>query len=191
MPILSDLECIGKGIILSDRALRNTIHTVHLIGPKLSQAMPMDSVAILAILVGDMDDEFITPAGLEQRARIRAVKDLSQRFEIAVWRNRAHADIEMIFPSDTRWSEVFVIGSDVVLVDGVSLERIIEPAAAVLGRVAAFPANESGILACETSRGILRWKDYACSCRDELCTDLCWQLKRVLIDVMVKEMGIG
>lgn len=77
MPVLQQLELIGERISLCNRTLRDTIHAVHLHCTELAQAMPVNCSTIGSIIVLDMNNHLVTPAGFDQRAWIGLVEDLA------------------------------------------------------------------------------------------------------------------
>lgn len=77
MPVLQNLEFVGKRVSFRNRTLRNTIHAVHLHSAELAQAMPVNCSTIGVIVVLDMNDQLITPACFDQRSWICLVEDLT------------------------------------------------------------------------------------------------------------------
>lgn len=84
MSVLERLPLIGVGVTLSDRALRNTVDAIHLIGAQLANSVPMDCGSILVIVVLDMNDKFVTPAGFNQRGREGFIENLAGRLLEAI-----------------------------------------------------------------------------------------------------------
>lgn len=114
MSILSRPKLIGKCISLSNRALCNSIDTVHLICVQLSDSVPVDSGAILVIIVPDMNNDLVTPARLNQRARKLLVENLPAGLLKSV-RGQGHVSINLkeVFPNDACWNGVgmFIYGN--------------------------------------------------------------------------------
>ena len=110
MAVLECPELVSKHISPSNRALRNAIDTIHLIRVQLADAVPVDSRAILIIIVPDMDDELVTPASLNQRPGKLFVEDLPAGLLKSV-REQCHVPIhlEEVFPRDTYWRGIEVL----------------------------------------------------------------------------------
>lgn len=107
MSILSRPKLIGKCISLSNRALCYSIDTIHLVGIQLSDSVPVDSRAILVIIVPDMNNDLVTPARLNQRARKLLVENLPAGLLKSI-REQGHVSINLkeVFPNDAGWNGV-------------------------------------------------------------------------------------
>lgn len=110
MSILSRPKLIGKCVSLSNRALCHSIDTVHLVGVQLSDSVPVDSRAILIIIVPDMNNKLVTPACLNQRARKLLVEDFSAGLLKSI-REQGHVSIDLkeVFPNDACWNGIGVL----------------------------------------------------------------------------------
>lgn len=75
--ILGRPEFISKHISLSNRALCDAVDTVHVVCVQLADAVPVDSRAILVIIVSHMNDKLVTPTSLNERSRKLFIKDLT------------------------------------------------------------------------------------------------------------------
>jgi hypothetical protein len=84
MAILQGLKLVSKSVVIRNRTLSNAIHSVHLIGVELPDAMPVYRSPVFLVQIGDVDDELITPARLEQRAGIGIVECLAAGLEEAI-----------------------------------------------------------------------------------------------------------
>lgn len=71
---MSDLELVGKGVSGGDWALSYSWHSIILNRVELTNSMPMDSCSIMLKVVGDMDDEVISPVCDDSRARNCSIK---------------------------------------------------------------------------------------------------------------------
>lgn len=61
-----------------------TIHTIHLVRSLLTNTVPMYSCTVVADLVGDVNDELISPASLQLRPWESAVEDLPEGLEESI-----------------------------------------------------------------------------------------------------------
>jgi hypothetical protein len=84
MTVLLGGEVVGIGIPLSNGALSNTVDTIHFVGTKLTKTMPVNSRTVIREVIGDMDDDLVTPAGFNQRTRVRAIEDLALGLDVAI-----------------------------------------------------------------------------------------------------------
>ena len=77
MAVLLGQKLVCKGIVLSDGALGNTIHPIHLCGVKLADTMPVDGGTFGADKVRNVYSDGITPACFQYRAWVGVIKDQS------------------------------------------------------------------------------------------------------------------
>lgn len=77
---------------------------------QLSDSVPVDSRAILVIIVPDMNHKLVTPACLNQRARELLVENFSAGLLKSI-RKQGHVSInlEEVFPSDAWWNGVGIL----------------------------------------------------------------------------------
>ena len=64
--VLPKPESVRESMTIRNWALRDAIDSVHLSGIELTDAVPVDSGAILLHLVCDMNDNLISPASLKR-----------------------------------------------------------------------------------------------------------------------------
>lgn len=108
--VLRRPKLIGKGISLSDRTLCDSIDTVHVVRVQLSDSVPVDSRAILVIIVPDMNDKLVTPACLNQRARKLLVENLPAGLLKSICeQGYISIDLEEVFSSDAWWNGVGIL----------------------------------------------------------------------------------
>ena len=62
----------------------------------MPDSMPVNRVSVRTDIVCDMDDEFIAPASLNDRAGKGAVEDLPERFDVPIRANRADAGCQPV-----------------------------------------------------------------------------------------------
>lgn len=105
--ILCRPKLIGKSISLSNRALCNSIDTIHLVCVQLSDSVPVDSRAILIIIIPDVNNNLVTPACLNQRAGKLLVEDFPAGLLKSI-RGQGHVSINLkeVFPNDACWNGV-------------------------------------------------------------------------------------
>lgn len=77
MTILQGLELVSETIALGNRALRDTIHTVHLHRIELTNTVPVNRRSVGIVVILDVDHNLVTPACLDQGAGERLVEDLA------------------------------------------------------------------------------------------------------------------
>lgn len=77
---------------------------------QLADAVPVDSRAILVIIVSHMNDKLVTPTSLNERARKLLVKDLSAGLLKSI-SEQGHipVDLEEVLPSDAWWHGVGIL----------------------------------------------------------------------------------
>lgn len=80
MSILQGLPLIGEAITLSNWTLRDTIDTVHLISIELTNSVPVYRSSVPIIVISNMNDELVSPAGLNLRAWETLVENLASCF---------------------------------------------------------------------------------------------------------------
>lgn len=110
MSILSRPKLVGKCISLSNRALCYSIDTVHLVCVQLSDSVPVDSRAILVIIVPDMNNDLVTPARLNQRARKLLVENLPAGLLKSI-REQGYIPINFkeVFPNNAGWNGIGIL----------------------------------------------------------------------------------
>lgn len=77
VPVLERPELIGERVAQGNRALRDPIHTIHLHGVQLTDAMPVDGCPVSIVVVLDVNLQLIAPTRLDQGPGKRLVEDLS------------------------------------------------------------------------------------------------------------------
>lgn len=77
MSVLPRSELVRVFLAIRDWTLSDAVDAVHVVAVKLTEAVPVDGSPIVAILVSDMDDNLITPAGLNDGPWIGAVQSYS------------------------------------------------------------------------------------------------------------------
>ena len=77
MAILQGLELVGVRVSLRNGTLGDAVNTIHLHSAQLAQAVPMNGSAVGLVVVLDMDDELVAPAGLDQGPGILFVEHLA------------------------------------------------------------------------------------------------------------------
>jgi len=82
--VLADLEFIRVGLFVGDRTLCHTINTVHLVSTELTETVPVSSMSLESIQVGDVDLESITPTGFKHRSWEGVVEKDADFFDVAV-----------------------------------------------------------------------------------------------------------
>lgn len=84
MSILQRPKLIRKCVSIRNGTLRHAIDAVHLHCVQLANAVPVDRRPVGRIVVLDMDDELVAPAGLDERAGKGLVENFAACFEEAV-----------------------------------------------------------------------------------------------------------
>lgn len=77
--ILRGLPLIGVAITLGDRALRDAVDTVCLVGAQLANAVPVYSCSVTLVVVLDMYFQLVSPASLDDGRWKGPVEDLARR----------------------------------------------------------------------------------------------------------------
>ncbi len=74
MAVLRCCEVVDVLVSARDWTLGDAVDAVHLIGAQLSDAMPMDRRAVVAVVVLHVDDDLVTPAGLDCWSWVSAIE---------------------------------------------------------------------------------------------------------------------
>jgi len=93
---LLDRHVVGIGLVGGDRTLSDSVYSVHLVRAKLTDAVPMNGSTQIGDLVRDVDDQVVSPTHLELWARVSAVDNLSQSFDIAIRCNSLKVNLEPV-----------------------------------------------------------------------------------------------
>lgn len=80
MPVLQGLPLVGKTITLGNWTLRDSVDTVHLVRVQLTNSVPVYRSSVLVIIVPNVYDEFVSPAGLDLGAWETLIEDLAGCF---------------------------------------------------------------------------------------------------------------
>lgn len=106
---------VGLGITGSNRALADRGDTIHLVGVVLTNTVPVNSRSVVGHVVGDMDNDSVTPVCNDGGARNGAV-DGEDNTLPSIRGGSDVLDIEPVFPGYTSvWHLVVVVGADVVV----------------------------------------------------------------------------
>lgn len=84
MSILQRPKLVGKRVLIRNGTLRHAIDAVHLHCVQLANTVPVDRRPVGRVVVLDVDDELVAPAGLNERAGKGMVEDFAACFVEAV-----------------------------------------------------------------------------------------------------------
>lgn len=82
--VLRGLVSVGQSLSGTDRALRDTGHSIVLNAIELAHTVPVDSGTVRAHVIGYVDDQFIPPVGDNRRARHGPIERHTGAF-VSVW----------------------------------------------------------------------------------------------------------
>ena len=72
--VLRCIEAVCEAVSRGDRTLSDSVHTIHMHGFVLSDAMPMNARPVPFHIVDHLDMNSITPASFDPRPRIGVVE---------------------------------------------------------------------------------------------------------------------
>lgn len=107
------LPLIGESAPWCDGALGDSIHTVHVHGVELPNAVPMNAGAAVRIEITDMDLDSIAPACLDPRPWVRFIEDCRSIKCVAVGGDVRLVDSDEVLACFTGWIIILIVAVDV------------------------------------------------------------------------------
>lgn len=112
---MGSAPCVSLGITRSNGALGDRGNTIHLVGVVLTNTVPVNSRSVVGHVVGDMDNDSVTPVCNDGGARNGAV-DSEDNTLPSIRGSSDVLDVEPVFPGHTSiWYLVIVVGANVVV----------------------------------------------------------------------------
>lgn len=96
--VLDRSEGICEMVFWGNGALRDTVHSIHLHGPKLPKTVPVNRGAVIPQLVLDGDLDYVSPACLDPGSGVRLVEDLALGVQDAVAIDGHLVNFEIVLP---------------------------------------------------------------------------------------------
>lgn len=144
--ILRRIPSVDKLGLRGNGALREAIHTVHVHGLPLPDAMPVDTSSVVSKRVVHVDFYGISPAGFNKRTRPGVIEDSGFTECQSVGVNSVVRNVEIVYACDAFKGNTLIVSRDVVFL---ACLGITQPTALVVGSSTWLEARHVRIVADE------------------------------------------